>query len=260
MALDFAPRKKNQRFVLQDFVIGIDAAGKQYPALPTASRPTIVVPAFEAKHDGRATVYFTGKAAGVEKFEAIVGKVQIFEQEVDEVLFKPLRKGAKKTKLGEYKITQVEQQGRDVRVAVKAPAPKWLRKELSVPLRQRMRAPGAMKRYHQATLELRLALQVEFLGSDGLWYEPNSAGNGLGQQQMTQSQSFEFTPNGVKKSASGSNQPDDSIERVFGRDKLPVGVKIVGVRARVQGKAKPGKVVEFELKDVSLTGRWAAEE
>lgn len=253
IALEFTPKATNQRFEIQNFVVAIDETGTQHKALATASRPMLVVPKFEADNDGRNTVYFVGTARRSQRFASISGRVKVLNQDIDEILFKTFRPAQKKSRLGEYELKAVKQEGRQASLIVRAPIPKSYRKDLELDIRSRARDPQAMARYRKARLESRLAVTIQLQGSDGLWYQPNTSGNAPSQQQATfTTSSEEFGKNGVRRSRSGSNPSTDFVERAFSKTNLPAGTKIVGVRVRVTEKPESSQIFKFKVEDVAL--------
>ena len=239
--------------MLLDELVGVDAAGRKYKSLPTSSTSFMLCPEYEKQQAGQPGItiaYFPKSVRKVEQFAQLRGTVEISMVESDSVEFQRLRVGAtQKTNLGEYRITLLEA-GRDgTKIAVQYPLPKTLRDAMG----SRPGDAAGFERRVNAQRMLPGMIRPEFIGSDGLTYQPNSTGShGSGQQTST----FSSTsgPNGQKFSGSGgfSSRTAGAVEYIYGFEQLPPGVKIVGLRARILEVPTDVKVVPFELTNVQL--------
>jgi len=237
-------------FMILDGLTGTDESGETYKSLPTSSVNFMVCPEYEREMAGSVIAYFPKSVSRVSKFAKLSGTILVSTVDSDSAEFKRLSSGAKrKTKLGEYKITAMES-GRDgTKIAVQFPLPMSIRDDLD----SRPGDAESFQRRVKARQGLSGMVRAEFIGSDGLIYQPQSrTSHGSGEQASTFSSSS--GPNGFKTSKSGgfSSRKAGVVEYAYGFSKLPANVRIVGLKARILEKPTATKEVSFELTAVNL--------
>ncbi|MFK7766863.1 MAG: hypothetical protein AB8B55_06545 [Mariniblastus sp.] len=157
------------------------------------------------------------------------------------------------TKLGEYKITDVSEEEGQLAITVKTPLPKSVQEIVQ----SRPNNEASMRKKAETRNLISGMIDVEFVGSDGLTYQPQSSGTSSnGTTTKTFSSTSRKLPNGRRignrGSGGGSNTlPGTRVIR-YGFAELPDGVSIDSVKIQVRETPESSVEIPFELKDVRL--------